>query len=361
MKISISKDVEKEINKYLLTKEDNMSAVELINILLSEENNNLDQQDLLRNGNNYFKALIEKTDVDINDEYFKSMDEKYHFSDIKQLNENDYTENEYFVNIKPKFAKNKNRYLCYLTYNSFQAFTYDEINIDNKYFKETVPVGYFKEKFTYPAIIDQDKIWMSIIPHEINTMKKPIKNAFGKVLVIGLGLGYFTYMISLKDEVDEIVVIEKDKKIIELFNEEILPRFVNKNKIKIINKDAFEYLEEKHDFDYVFMDIWHNVGDGIYLYLATKYYENYYTNTHFDYWIEESLIAMLRRMILTVFEEQYYSHFTSKDYLKAKNKNDKVINKIYFYTENYCINNIDDFRNMLSNDFLKEMAKKLYL
>lgn len=361
MKILINKNVEKEIEKYLSTKEDNMSAVELINILLSEENNNLNKEDIKRNNDNYFKALIEKTDVDINDEYFKEMNEKYHFNDIKELNVNDYNKNEYFVNIKPKFAKNKNRFLCYLTYNPFQAFTYDEIKIDDKYFKELVPIGYFKEKFNYPAIINDEKIWMSIIPHEINTMKKPIENAFGKVLVVGLGLGYFSYMVSLKEEVDEILIVEKDSTIIELFNKEILPYFKNKQKIKIINEDAFLYLEQKHDFDYAFVDIWHNVGDGIYLYLAAKYYENLYPNVHFDYWIEESLLAMLRRMILTVFEEQYYSHFTSKDYLKAKNKNDKVINKIYFYTENYQINDIDDFRNMLSDDFLKEMAKKLYL
>ena len=50
------------------------------------------------------------------------------------------------------------------------------------------------------------------------SMKNPIKNAHGKVLTTGLGLGYFSYMASLKEDVSEIVIIERDEKVIKLWN-----------------------------------------------------------------------------------------------------------------------------------------------
>ena len=54
-------------------------------------------------------------------------------------------------------------------------------------------------------------------------MKLPVERAKGKVLTFGLGLGYFAYMCSLKEEVESVTVVEKDKSVIKLFNEIILP------------------------------------------------------------------------------------------------------------------------------------------
>ena len=51
---------------------------------------------------------------------------------------------------------------------------------------------------------------MSIIPNEIETMKEAIETVKGNVLVYGLGLGYFPYMISLKNDVNKITIIEKE-------------------------------------------------------------------------------------------------------------------------------------------------------
>lgn len=358
MIIKINKDDEKEINKYLQTKEDNMSAVELINILLDEENNNLTTNDIK---GNYFQSLIDNANIDIDKQYFEQMNQKYHFDNIKILDNSKYSNNPYIKNIKFNTSKNKQWILTNLFYNPYQGFVYDEIDVDQSYFKETVKIGYFTSPFYYPCAIEKDKIWMSVIPHEINTMKKPIENAFGNVLVVGLGLGYFAYMISNKEEVDSITIIEKDNKIISLFEKEILSQFKNKNKIKIINDDAFEYMKNMPSFDYAFIDIWHNVKDGLSLYLMSKYYENFYPNTRFEYWIETSLIAMLRRQMLTIFEEQYYENFKDKDYQIAQNNNDKIINRIYKYTKNHVINNVDDFRKLLEDDYLKQMAKELYL
>ena len=118
-------------------------------------------------------------------------------------------------------------------------------------------------------------------------MKKSISEATGNVLTYGLGLGYYAYMVSMKDNVESVTIVEKDKGIIDLFTRYILPQFKNKSKIKIINDDAFNYFKKDIYYDYVFVDIWHDPSDGIDLYLKFKNLEK--DNIKYSYWIEDTL------------------------------------------------------------------------
>ena len=70
---------------------------------------------------------------------------------------------------------------------------------------------------------------------------------------------------------------------------------------------------------------------------------------------------MLRRQTLTVFEEQYFGGLKEKDYLRASNENDQIINAIYFATKDYQINNAKDLHDLLNEDSLKALAKVLIL
>ena len=198
---------------------------------------------------------------------------------------------------------------------------------------------------------------MSIIPHEINTMKKAINEAHGRVLVLGLGLGYYLYKILLKKDVTSVDVVENDKAIISLFNKHLIDKFPHKEKINIIYDDAIEYLKKKRDYDYVFVDIYHNVHDGELLYLKVKDKEEI-QNMTFSYWIEDSLIAMLRRQILTVFEENL-DGYSDEDYIKYQNENDQIINTIYKITKNYVVDSFIKLHNLLSDDSVRNIARKL--
>ena len=57
---------------------------------------------------------------------------------------------------------------------------------------------------------------MAILRNMEQTMEKSIKSAKGRVLVLGLGMGYITYMLSNKKDVTAITVIEKNKENIEI-------------------------------------------------------------------------------------------------------------------------------------------------
>ena len=55
---------------------------------------------------------------------------------------------------------------------------------------------------------------MLVTPNEVHTMKADIEKAHGKVLTYGLGLGYFPFMTSRKEEVTSVTVVERSSDVI---------------------------------------------------------------------------------------------------------------------------------------------------
>ena len=209
--------------------------------------------------------------------------------------------------------------------------------------------SFFVEEFPFIAINHKDVTWMSLTPNEIETMDKAVKEASGKVVVYGLGLGYFPYMISLKEDVKEITIIEIDENIISLFNKYILPQFSHKEKIKIVHADAFKYMQESHSFDYSFVDLWHNPLDGIELFLKCKELEK--EGNKFFYWLESSFYILLRRCFISLIEEQL-ANTPSFAYQKAKTPTDVIINKYYEKTKNLVLKDISQVQDLLTDSNL---------
>ena len=135
---------------------------------------------------------------------------------------------------------------------------------------------------------------MSISPNEVFTMDQPIKKAKGKVLTLGCGMGYFAYMVSLKEDVESITIVELEQSVINLFEIYLLPQFENKDKITIIKGDAIEFLHNMEDgtFDYCFADIWIGIED-IVPYFAVKEIGRHFQKTKIEYWIEDSFAILL--------------------------------------------------------------------
>lgn len=222
------------------------------------------------------------------EEYIKKM--------VKKLELDEYINNPYYLNVKCfNNIKINNCELKYDNYSPYEGFVYDDIE---KYFngKQLPKIGFFNKEFRYPAIYENNRLWMSITPNEINTMKEPIEKANGVVITYGLGLGYFPYMVSNKDNVKKVIIVEKNKDIIKLFINNILPYFKHKEKIEIVNEDAFIFASEKiknYNCDFVFADLWHDVSDGLNMYLKLKKYETNKPSAIYMYWIEKSIKCYL--------------------------------------------------------------------
>ena len=216
---------------------------------------------------------------------------KYFIPMVKGLPIAEYTENPYYKRIKlPNESFGKWR-LETKSYAPFEAFVYDDLEMraDGRVLPH---IGYFTHKFAYPCVSENGREWMTVTPNEINTMKKAIDGAIGNALTFGLGLGYYTYMVSLKDNVNSFTVVERDPEVISLFKKFILPQFENPQKVRIICSDAFDFADNNFKnggFDHIFTDLWHDPSDGMELYLKMKERERLCPSAVFEYWIEKTI------------------------------------------------------------------------
>lgn len=176
-------------------------------------------------------------------------------------------------------------------YLPYEAFVCDDLRTspDGRIYPQ---IGYFREPYRYPVVYQSGREWMLVTPNEIETMREPIAVSQGRVLTFGLGLGYFAFMASRKEEVESVTVVERDADVIRLFDELVLPQFPHPEKIRIVCDDAFLYAEhemQKGNFDVVFCDLWHDVGDGLPLYRRMKALEGRCPRSKFLYWIEKTM------------------------------------------------------------------------
>ncbi len=157
-------------------------------------------------------------------------------------------------------------------------------------------LGFFTRAYTFPAVLENGREWMTLQPNEIVTARPALSLARGRVLTFGMGLGYFAFHAARKPEVESVTVVDISADVLELFRTRILPRIPNAHKIRTVQKDAFAFAEEDMagNFDFVFADIWHDAGDGRELYLKMKEYEARFPEITFTYWLEDTIKAYLR-------------------------------------------------------------------
>lgn len=266
---------------------------------------------------------------------------------LKKCNPKDYL-NKYVELISSTDTKYKNYSIRKLVYKPYQLFALDEIDL-NSDGSEILKVGYFEKEFSYTALFEKNNCWMSVNPNEILTMSSAIEEAKGNVLILGLGMGYIAYMCSLQSKVKNITVIEKNPDNISLMKQVLRNKI---SKIKIIQDDAINYLENNHNFDYIFADLWFTPEDGLPLYLNLKKIENKY-NLRMRYWLEKSLKQMRNRYLIELINEQL-NGATKEDYLSVRTPEDLIFNRLYFETQNLVIKSFSDIEELLKWDRLKK-------
>lgn len=171
-------------------------------------------------------------------------------------------------------------------YKPYEVFVFNDPKTDGE--GRLIPqIGFFEEEYVFPVVKQSGREWMLITPNEIETMREPVARAFGHVITYGLGLGYFAFMASEKEEVRSVTVVERDESVIRLFKKHILPLFPNKEKINIVLADALEFAKGDYRADFVFADIWHDPSDGCDLYLKLKALEK--DGIDYAYWIEDTI------------------------------------------------------------------------
>ena len=229
----------------------------------------------------------------------RALERQYFIPSIKQLDVSVYENDAYAKTVRFPNVMHGKWELCQHSYLPYEPFVRTHPTV-TKELREIPQLGYFDTEFPFPAILENGIEWMTITPNEVETMREPIAKCRGRVLTLGLGLGYFAFHASQKEEVERVVVVERSRDVIEIFKTYLLPQFPNADKIEIVEADAFQYMEEKMprgNFDYVFADLWHDASDGLEMYRKLKKYEPLAPKTEFDYWIEPSLLSLLRHIV----------------------------------------------------------------
>lgn len=362
MKLNLTPEIVDYLNALIDQKNLNRAASELLNDYLNNHYDDIDDELLNLSGKkeqgektafkNAFFSLLDEDEGE-----YKERIDSCNIGSFDLLDEKEYKNNPYYQHVSFRPKRIKDYRLTYNHFSPYEAFVYDERKDDEKKdYSEITPVGYFHNEFTYPVLRKGDVIWMSIIPHEINTRKKAIEEADGDIITFGLGLGYYAYRTSIKENVNKVTVVEKDKDIIALFNSELLPSFPKKEKIEIVKDDCFAYLKKmKNCPSLVFVDIYHQAEDALPVYLKRKPREKAHPGVKFLYWIEKDIITLLRRYVLTILEEASIG-YTLKDYENPSNEEERILLTLRKKREPRDFEKKEQLQKLLSEKGLKELA-----
>jgi hypothetical protein len=258
-----------------------------------------------------FRALVDafNHNLDVADEINEKMSEgdPSLLKKATLLKNEEYANNPYFLAVTPLPKKMGSWELGYEEYAANEVFLADNVvSLDAPYYEEKNPLGYFAKPFRFLSLKEKGTTWMSVIPHEINTMKEPLSLMNGKVVVMGLGLGYFAFQCLNKETVTKVTVVERDHRLISLFKESLLPYFPHQEKLVILEGDAFgkEAQAAVKDADSVFYDLWHNEDDGLALYEKALKEEKQSEGVLHSYWMEKGLLAYYRRTVIVIMDEE---------------------------------------------------------
>ena len=340
MKINLSNEDKNKFYNLLKIKDNN---IDISNMLLTAfayvDFINADELDKNNEVSSIKSMILDNVEVE-DDELKNAFIEQV---DIQKCDMNKYF-NDY-VKLLDKVNFSFGKYsLKKVTYEPYQLFALDEIEVKEDY-KEISKVGYFDKPFSYKALFEGKDLWMSLNPNEINTMASSIEKAKGRVLVLGLGMGYITYMLSNKKNVTSITVVERNKENIALFKKHLFSLFPNKTKITIIEDDAINFVKHYYKYDYIFADLWFAPEDGLEYYLKLNDIEKK-NNIKIDYWLETSLKQMKRRYLIELIKEQLEGSDESW-YQSEKEIEDRIFKRLYLDTKNIVINNIEGIKELL--------------
>ena len=215
---------------------------------------------------------------------------------VRMLDAQKYACNPYYRDIAIPHVSCGRWELKHESYAPCEAFLRDDLLLCED-FREIPRIGFFREAFSYPVVMEDAREWMAVKPSEIESMSRAIEFVEGDVVAFGLGLGYFAYMASLKENVRSVTVVEQDVDVVRLFEDHILPQFRHKAKVRIVVEDAFQFVSGRMRStacDWAFVDLWHDASDGLEPYLEMKSLERLHPGTRFLYWAEGSLLSSLR-------------------------------------------------------------------
>lgn len=221
----------------------------------------------------------------------KAFFHEYFLPSFHRLDPAVYRADPYYQHIHVPQLAEQGLTLARQTYRPYECFVFDDLYTlpDGRLLPK---IGFFEEPFTYPALLENGRLWMSVTPNEINTMAPLLPGLHGHVLTYGLGMGYFAYRASQLPAVHTVTAVDNNPHTLDLFHRCLLPQFPHAAKIRLVQADALTHAATQLPAlkpDCVFADLWHDVSDGLPLYRRLKALAAQQPAVPFYYWIENTL------------------------------------------------------------------------
>lgn len=217
------------------------------------------------------------------------------FEKAKKLDAREFTSEPYMAILGGMPMRSGNSMLMPSAYEAGEILCYDMPDFSEEL---VVPrLAFFTKRVLFPTLYEKETPWMSVCPSEINSMREAIASARGRVLVLGLGLGYYAHAIAEKREVESVTVVELSREVIDLFERAIQPKLDFHGKLTLVQSDAIEFLRKTKvgEFDFCFADIWEGALDGAKWYKEILPHASRLKGTEFAYWIEDAILAYLEK------------------------------------------------------------------
>lgn len=111
----------------------------------------------------------------------------------------------------------------------------------------------FEHPVVWTKLVEGNGVWMTDMPCEQVQLDRHLPDLHGSVLVGGLGLGYAVTKLAERDEVSEIVVVERSPEVIEL----VAKHLDDRGKMQVVENDIHAYVAScDRTFDCAFYDTW---------------------------------------------------------------------------------------------------------
>jgi len=170
--------------------------------------------------------------------------------------------------------------------------------------RDAIYMGYSPLKMAFPwrypmyTYFIDDCLTMSTSPQEIFLLHIGIKEMKGKVLIGGLGIGYVVSKVLEKDNVDKVIVVEKNKNIIKLIGNQY--KKIYGDRLEIVNEDLFKYLKNtKEKFDTAHLDIWNGTNEATFYDYVLPLRRLAYKKIKKTYcWAEEQMISQIQNSLM---------------------------------------------------------------
>jgi len=123
------------------------------------------------------------------------------------------------------------------------------------------PHNYAPSGWMFTQKVDNNWLkWMSLTPMELESHMPHIAAARGTVVVAGLGMGFYLYNIIRSPKVTRVIVLEKDKAVVNLWKHAINPvQWEGFRKVELVIGDALTY-KPGFPVDFLYADIWPYLG-----------------------------------------------------------------------------------------------------